>query len=250
MNIILLETGEVKDQKAVLADDRARHIVKVLRSIPGDTVKVGMVNGKIGSGTIKQLSSTPPYRVVIAVRLEQEPPPTPPLDILLALPRPIMLRRILSQVATLGIGHLYVVNANRVEKSFWNGSITNADSCRNYFLDGLAQAVDTRLPGISFHRGFKPFMEDFARLAPGYKLLLLAHPNCRDTLAEVFRPGCGRILLAIGPEGGWVDYEMDRMREAGFSMFSIGSRILKVETAVTALHSMVSLLNSQSFRRY
>ncbi len=245
MNIILLEPDEMEGKTAVLRDDRARHIVKVLRLIPGDTVKVGMINGKLGSGIIKQLSSSQPYSATLDVRLEHDPPHAPPVDILLALPRPIMFRRILSQLATLGIGHLYVVNANRVEKSFWNGSITNEESCRKYFLDGLAQAMDTRLPGISFHRGFKPFMEEFAQLAAAYKLLLLAHPDCRDTIVEVFKPGRGRILLAIGPEGGWVDYEVKRMIEAGFSMFSIGVRILKVETAVTALHSMVSLMNSR-----
>ena len=245
MNIILLEPSEVVDQTIVLDGSRAKHIIKVLRSNPGDRLKVGMINGKIGGGLIKFLSARQPYSVTLAVRFEREPPPVPAIDILLALPRPIMLRRILSQVATLGIGHLYVVNANRVEKSFWNGSITKVQSCRKYFLDGLEQAGDTRLPGISFHRGFKPFMEEFARLIPVYKQLLLAHPDCSISITEAFQTGTGRTLLAIGPEGGWVDYELNRLGEAGFSMFSLGSRILKVETAVTALHSMVSLLNEE-----
>lgn len=243
MNIILLEPEEVVNDTTLLHGDRAKHIVKVLRSSPGDTVKVGVVNGKSGYGVIKLISARQPYSVSLDISLVTEPSTRRPIDILLALPRPIMLRRILSQVATLGIGHLFVVNANRVEKSFWNASLIDSASCRTFFLDGLGQAGDTRLPEVSFHRGFRPFIEgDFLNIRADYTQLLLAHPDCNATLTEVFQSGNGRRLLAIGPEGGWVEYELARMLEAGFNMFSLGDRILKVDTAVTALHSMISLL--------
>lgn len=243
MNIILFEQEEITGISLLLTGERARHIVRVLRAVPGDTVKVGIINGKIGQGTIVEQQVKQPYSVRLDVVFEQEPAPAPLIDIMLALPRPIMFRRILSQAAALGIGHLFVVNAKRVEKSFWSGSMIDPLVCRKYLVEGLEQAVDTMLPSLTFHKGFKPFIEeDLIRLDSRYDQMLVAHPASTRSLRSVYRPGNGKTLLAIGPEGGWVDYELERMTEAGFGIFSMGPRILKVETAVTALHSALSTL--------
>ena len=247
MNIVLLESQEILGQTVHLEGRRAQHIVKVLRSKPGDEIRVGCINGKIGYGVIKNTNPRQPYSVALEISLEHSPEPTPLIDIILALPRPIMFKRILSHASALGVGSLYVVNASRVEKSFWDASVIQEDFCRKHLILGLEQAVDTRLPSVSFHKGFKPFVESkLPGITNGYLNLLLAHPGHQNTLSEIFSKQPGRTLLAIGPEGGWVDYEQTRMQEAGFSIFSIGPRILNVETAVTALHSMVSLLSSNS----
>jgi len=243
MNIILLEPQEAVTKYVTLSGDRAHHIVKVLRSVSGDTIRVGVVNGMMGSAVVRHLSHRKPFEAELELCLNEEPPLRPAIDVLLALPRPIMFKRIISQLTALGIGHLYVVNANRVEKSFWDASLMADTSLRSHLLSGLEQAVDTRLPGVSFHKGFRPFVEQMLpTIRADYKQMLLAHPLCTGRLTDIFKAGPGRVLLAIGPEGGWVDFEIDRLTEAGFTGFSLGSRILKVETAVTAVHSMVSLL--------
>lgn len=245
MNIVLFESQEIVGNTVFLEGRRAQHIVKVLRAKPGDNVRVGCINGKMGCGVIKNSNPRQPYSVVLEISLKQSPEPTPQIDIILALPRPVMFKRILRHATALGIGRLYVVNANRVEKSFWDASVMQESFYRKHLIRGLEQAVDTRLPTISFHKGFKPFVEStLPIMSSGYRNLLLAHPDVKSTLSVIFSNQSGRTLLAVGPEGGWVDYERARMQEAGFSMFSIGPRILDVETAVAALHGMVSLLSS------
>ena len=103
--------------------------------------------------------------------------------------------------------------------------------------------MDTRLPEVRCFTRFKPFVED---VLPGiiqeYSHCLLAHPSGNRTLKEVLTGNPGRILLAVGPEGGWVKYEVGKFLEQGFSAFTIGERILKVDTAVISLHGRVSAL--------
>jgi 16S rRNA (uracil1498-N3)-methyltransferase len=243
MNIILIAAEEVIDDRVVLADHRAQHIVKVLRSNPEDTVRVGIINGRKGTGRILNISDGRPFRVELALDLREEAAPRPKIDLLLALPRPIMLKRIFSQAAALGFGSIILINANRVEKSFWEATLLSGESTRTHLLHGLEQAVDTRLPEVRTFSRFKPFVED---MLPGmmrdYSHCLLAHPVGVRTLKEVLTGSRDRILLAVGPEGGWVDYEVKRFLEKGFSAFTMGERILKVDTAVISLHGRVSAL--------
>jgi len=226
MNIILLESHEIADCQVRLTGRRADHIIDVLRARPGDLIKIGIINGKVGHGTIKELQRGRPRSVAATVVLDSDPPPAPPIDVVLALPRPIMLKRILGQLAALGIGHLYLVNAQRVEKSFWDASVLGEQNRRQLLLQGLEQAVDTMLPQVTVHRGFRPFVEnELVRLAGRYKQLVVAHPGDAPTPLDCYRPGPGRILLAVGPEGGWNEFEIDSLVRAGFSRVFSGSKL-------------------------
>ncbi|MGB3210601.1 MAG: 16S rRNA (uracil(1498)-N(3))-methyltransferase [Desulforhopalus sp.] len=243
MNIILAEVDEVDaDCRLTLTEDRAKHIVKVLRAEVGDRVRVGVINGEMGTGTISAMKKKYPFSVDLDLDLSEGPRSVACLDLILALPRPIMLKRILSQVTTLGVGTIHLVNAHRVEKSFWEAGILHPQEYRVHLLHGLEQAVDTRLPDIQIHRQFKTFVEDFLPVhSEKYHQLLLAHPTGGQRLAKVVE-NKGRIALAVGPEGGWVDFEVKKFQEQGFCSCTIGERILKVDTAVIALHGGISAL--------
>ena len=242
MNIILFDKDEIDRNTVIMRDDRARHIVKVLRSKLGDTVKVGMIDGRVGIGVIKKIVNQQPYCVHLNVSLNAKIKDEPCIDLLLAMPRPIMLKRIFSQATELGVGSFFIVNAKRVEKSFWDSNVLEANNYRTHLLKGLEQAVDTKVPAVYFFKGFKPFMDkQLPMMKERYRHMLLAHPSCSQTVGQVLQNPAGRTLLAIGPEGGWIDYEVKKMKEAGFKGFSIGNRILRVDTAVVALHSMVSV---------
>lgn len=240
MNIILIEKSELIDNRVVLKDHRGKHIVKVLQSRVGDTLRLGVVDGNMGEAKVIALHAKYPFRVELAVELSCKPEPAPAIDLLLALPRPIMLKRILSQVTALGVGRIYIVNANRVEKSFWNAGALDAAEYRQHLILGLEQAVDTRLPEIQIRRRFRPFVEDeLPRIATAYGPLLLAHPDGGSSLSACMQGNGGRVLYAVGPEGGWVDFEIDLFKKAGMQTFSMGPRILKVDTATVAIHSRI-----------
>jgi len=245
MNIILLDKDEINGDHTTLKDHRAEHIVKVLRSSRGDRVTVGIINGKTGYGIIKEIVGRKPYLVKLQLAMERYPDIAPPIDILLALPRPIVFKRIISHLTTLGVRRILVVNAAKVEKSYWESSVVSENGWQRHVREGLEQAVDTRLVDISFYRGFKPFMQE---IVPGikdrYQQMLVAHPHTTNSLAEVFRAGASPVLLAIGPEGGWNEYELDQMEIMGFDQFTLGARVLRVETAVNAMHGAISMLRS------
>ncbi len=230
MNILLFDASDRVDELRIrVDDDRLRHLVAVHRSAVGDTLRVGEIDGRIGMATIEALG---PQEAVLRVELQREPPPKLPITVLLALPRPKMLRRILRSVAEFGVSELHLINSARVEKSFWQSPLLQQERIRNYLLQGLEQAGDTRLPAVHLHKRFKPWIEDeFPALAAG-KSLLLAHPGnhppCPSTLTA-------DTLLAIGPEGGFVPYEVEQFEKAGCEIVSLGPRILRVENAVSAL---------------
>jgi 16S rRNA (uracil1498-N3)-methyltransferase len=221
----------------ILADRRAAHLVKVLQVQIGDTVRVGVIDGPRGSGRVQAVCARFPFQVELQVQFSGAIPERPPVDLLLALPRPIMLKRIFSQAAALGVGAIFITHAQRVEKSFWNATLLNPEEVRSHLLQGLEQAVDTRVPEVHVFERFKPFVEDdLPERLCGYSHLLIAHPGSANTLRSVIHRRPERMLLAIGPEGGWVDYELERFAERGFVPFSLGERILKVDTAVVAIH--------------
>jgi len=249
MNIILLEAVEVQENSTRLTDHRAEHIVKVLRADPGDKVRIGIVDGEQGIGTIVTINKKYPFTVELSLEFEEKNIEKPSIDLILALPRPIMLKRILSQVTALGVGTVHIIGANRVEKSFWEAGILDPDEYRSHLLQGLEQAVDTRVPEVFTHRKFKPFVEDHISTIKGsYGSLICAHPGGAKKLHEVISGPKGRILLAIGPEGGWVEYETSKFAEQGFENCSAGDRILKVDTAVIALHSRITALRDAQMR--
>ncbi len=243
MNIILAESHEIVDGKIYLKDHRAKHIIKVLGSRVGEQVRFGIIDGMLGNATILSLEPRYPFIVELEVELHLPKKSYPYIDLLLAFPRPIMLKRILSQAAALGVGSIFVINANRVEKSFWDAGLVDPVITREHLVHGLEQAVDTRLPRVEFHRYFRKFVEGILpEMAADYSHLLLAHPDSRKGLKERIMRKPKRVLLAVGPEGGWVDFEVEKFNNCGFSSFTIGERILKVDTAVVALHGQISAI--------
>lgn len=241
MNLLLAEPIEIVNQRITLTDHRAVHIIKVLRAELGDTVRIGVINGPRGTGVIEALHARHPRSVSLKLELTDIVQSLPRIDLILALARPIMMRRILSQATALGVGRFFLIHANRVEKSFWEASLLEEKGYNEHLRQGLEQAVDTRMPEVTFFRHFKPFVEDFLpTIASDYSHRLIAHPGGTHSLQEGLAGQHNRVLLAIGPEGGWVDYEVERFTEKGFVSCTIGSRILKVDTAVVALHSRIS----------
>lgn len=245
MNIILIDPDELSpaDNTVSLHDRRLRHIRKVLRSKIGDSIRVGLTNGLMGEALILDLSRD---RALLQVNAHTPPPMKKAIDLVLAMPRPIMLKRILAQATSLGIPRIYLIKANRVEKSFFKASLLEEENLTNCLRLGLEQARDTQLPELSVHPRFRPFAEDvLPTIAASCPVRLVAHPDSELLLPDAAPGSSGkRVLLAIGPEGGWVDFEIDKFREQGLTPFTLGPRILRMDTAVPALLAQIDLLGS------
>jgi len=231
MNRILIAPDELlPDGTVTLTDFRAEHIRSVLKARVGDEVKTGVLNGLIGSSSVEGIDE---QRVVLRTH-HTDMPLEPWFDLLLAVPRPKVLKRLLPQLASLGVGKLVLLNAYKVEKCYFSSQWLEPAHYTPLLIEGLMQAGTTRLPEVLIEPRFKPFMEDDLDVLFPNALRLLAHPgeakNHQWTLTEGQRP-----LLAVGPEGGWTDYELDQFLTRGFAPFSLGSRSLRTDTATIAL---------------
>lgn len=230
MNLLLLEEADfVAADRVVLQGRRLKHLHEVHRAEVGDNLRVGRLGDLMGSGTLQALSAD---QAEISVSFDQPPPAKLPLTLLLALPRPKMLRRVLQTVSAMGVPRLILLNSYRVEKSFWQTPFLEPEAIREQLILGLEQARDTVLPEVIIEKRFKPFVEDrLPALAVG-SLGLVGHPGDFPPCPRAVEQA---VTLAIGPEGGWIPYEVEKLQEAGLQPVQLGARILRVETAVTAL---------------
>jgi 16S rRNA (uracil1498-N3)-methyltransferase len=237
MNLILCEPDEVDaGGLATLTGVRAAHVAGVLRAAPGDTVRVGVVDGPHGHGEVLAVDGG---RVRLRVVLDREPPPRPAIDLLLALPRPKVLRRLWAQLAALGVGHIRLTNAERVERDYFDAHVVGEATYRPLLIEGLQQAADTRLPRVSVHRRFRPLVEDELGPAADGERRLVAHPGAPSPAGLADLPDAARVLLAIGPEGGWNPFELELLARHGFETVGLGPRILRTDTACVALLAVV-----------
>lgn len=238
MNLILLEPHEVRDSgEATLSDGRAVHLVNVLKGTPGSEVRIGLIDGPCGTGTVLSIGEG---AVTLRCLFESIVPPRPRVDLLLALPRPKVMRRIWAQAAALGVGQIILTNAGRVERNYFDTHWLAPEVYRPLLIEGLQQARDTRLPKVSIHRQFRVLIEDDLDRLFHSGLRLVADPSATRPAGAAAREGDGAdLLLAVGPEGGWNDFEIDLLKKHRFQPVGLGPRTLRTDTACIALLALV-----------
>ncbi len=239
MNRILFEKDEIKaDGTVTLGGVRALHILNVLGGEIGQPLKTGVVDGLAGTGVITSIDGeTVTLKVSHTVETK-----APWADLILAPPRPRVMKRLLPQLATLGVGKIVLVGAKKVEKDFWGATLLKEENFRPLLIDGLMQGGTTRIPELLTRRNLRKFVADEldAMFPTSYRLV--AHPYAQEGAKD---PGerKGRLLLAIGPEGGWTAEEIELLESKGFSRYSLGPRILRTDTATIGL--LVKLNNEE-----
>lgn len=230
MNLVLLSSEDfVSPQRVRLVGRRHAYIRDVHRAHVGSVLRIGEFGGRLGHGTVVAVDES---ELTMDVAFESDPPPPSPHIVLLALPRPKVLRRVLQCVAAMGVKRLVLFNTWRVEKSFWNSPVLADAAIRTELILGLEQGGDTVMPTVEQRRRFKPFVEDeIPQLIVGTRALV-AHPlataPCPHAVSEP-------LTIAFGPEGGFTPYEIELLCAHGFEPVSLGRRALRVEHAVAAV---------------
>lgn len=242
MNRILFEASELAaDGTATFADARARHVLDVLHGVVGQTLKTGTLDGAIGTAEILSVTSD-----AVTVRTRHDrPSPRPWIDLVLAPPRPRVLKRLLPQLATLGVGRIVFVGATKVEKAFWGAQLLKPEIYRPLLVEGLQQAGTSILPDVQLARNFRSWLaHDLDAAFPASHPRLVAHPYAAvgasssppvAATSAITPDANARPLLAVGPEGGWTDDEVAALEAKGFVRYSLGGRILRTDTALIAL---------------
>jgi len=230
MNMVLFEAGDfVGEDRVRLQDRRLDHVRKVHRVNVGDELRVGVLGGRVGRGSVVQIDEK---ILEMTIRLEADPPAPIPVRLILALPRPKVLNRVIAAASSMGVREIDLINTWRVEKSYWKSPRLSDENLRHQSILGLELAGDTVLPAIRLHRLFTSFVRDMSPQMIHGQLALLADPGGqREVPRSVSQP----LVLAIGPEGGFIQREIDTLCGIGFSAVSLGPRILRVETAIAYL---------------
>ena len=230
MNLVLLLPEDlVAPDLAYLTGRRLAHVRAVHRAQVGDELTVGLLDGNMGRGRVLRLDDE---ALELALTLDLAPPPKLPLTLLIALPRPKVLNRVVAAATSLGAARLVLLNAWKVEKAYWASPRMQTGNLREQLLLGLEQAKDTVLPELKLARLFRPFVEDElpGLLAGGTGLM--AHPGTGEAAPTAL---VAPVTVAIGPEGGWIEAEVQSLLRAGLNPLDLGLRILRTETALAAL---------------
>jgi 16S rRNA (uracil1498-N3)-methyltransferase len=231
LNLILLFQDDFKDCniRVRLQGRRLNHILEVHRAMVGDELSVGLLNDRIGTGKVVALSQS---ALELDVKLNRLPPSKLPLTVILALPRPKFLKRVLRSLSSMGVQRIILINSFRVEKSYWQSPLLSQEHLLQQLVLGLEQAGDTILPEILLKPLFKPFVEDELPDIASGTVSLVAHPDAdKSCPCGINQP----TTLVIGPEGGFIPYEIEKLAACGFQTVRVSDRILSVETAVPAL---------------
>ncbi|MBR7889101.1 16S rRNA (uracil(1498)-N(3))-methyltransferase [Marinomonas sp. A79] len=234
MNIILLDPDHTLDIGLYgLSARQQTHLTKVIKAERGAVLRVGLLNGQIGEGIYEPPSDIMPGHIH-SLNLTLSPPTPLPIVLVMALPRPNMLKRTLHNITAMGVKELYLIHSAKVEKSYWQSPVLQTESIEQCLLEGLEQAKDTIMPKWSLIPRFRPFVEDQLPSILEGKTGLLAHPyEAIPCPVDIQQPS----VLALGPEGGWNEFEVMKWHEAGMKSVHLGDRILKVETVVPVLLS-------------
>jgi len=232
MNIILLREDEISDNARVefpRSDRRFQHIKKNLRATSGDSVKIGIINGYKGIGRLKEKGNS--------IELEIQSMITPPpegLDIklILAMQRPKTIKKILQNATAMGVKKFYIIETWKVEKSYWNSPLLSKESLSEQLQLGLEQSGDTIMPEVIIKKRLKPFVEDELPAIIADSQALIAHPYSKSPCPHKASPP---LSVAVGPEGGFTDYEILKLESIGMKPVNIGKRPLRSECAVIAI---------------
>ncbi|WP_115025070.1 16S rRNA (uracil(1498)-N(3))-methyltransferase [Synechococcus sp. UW69] len=228
MNIVVLDRSDWRDEEHVrLVDRRADHIRAVLRAAVGDSVRVGELNGLLGHGRICAIDAD---SVVLRVELSQPPPPRHRFDVVLSLPRPKVLRRLFRTVAEYGVANLHLIQSARVEKSYWQSPLLAPDKVHDALLAGMERASDTVVPKVHQYRRFRPFVEDQLKDICAGRPCWIAQMGASLALRET---PPGDAVVMVGPEGGFVPFELELAQAVLAQPVHLGSRTLSVDTALT-----------------
>ncbi|MDF3130196.1 RsmE family RNA methyltransferase [Kiritimatiellaeota bacterium B1221] len=225
MNRILYKKTELAHDQLLLTDARATHILQVLKPVVGDRLRTGEIDGPLSEAEVLKLD---PQKVILKIT-DLEMPARPTLDLLLALPRPKVLKRLLPQIAAMGVDHLYLCNAERVEKYYFDTHVLEPGFLHKVLVEGLTQSGDTCLPEVEVVRHLPSFLDK----TPFPENRWLLHPGAAESLLNVEMVQ-GRSVLAIGPEGGWRERELNQFEMLHFQPLSLFDKILRSDTACIA----------------
>ena len=242
MNLLLLDRDETDTAggPTVLAGRRARHLIDVLGVAPGAALRAAIVGGPLGTATVVAVEPGAAPRVTVQfVATGDAPPPAVAVDLIVAVPRPKVLSRVVQIAAAFGVGAIHLTRSWRVDKAYMSSPRLAPDALALDARLGAEQGGAPRLPAVTVHDRFMAMLD----AVPRRPRSIVLHPRDAAPIEAALAPGVATpVLAAIGPEGGWIDREVATFVDRGFTVVEIARPVLRVEAAVAALLGQAALL--------
>lgn len=234
MNSLIILPNEINGDLAEMHAERAAYLMRAHQLENGIELRAGVWGGQRGHATVLEAS---PNFVKLQFKASEPPLPREPLHIIVAIPRPQTVKKVLHLATTVGAQALHFVRSDRVERSYLDSHILK-EGLQLELLQALEQACDTVPPEVHVHTRFRPFVEDtLPTLMRQYACArgLVAHTGADSKISPQPSSEQDGIFVAIGPESGWNDFEIELFAKAGFKTVSLGQRMLRVEFALAVL---------------
>lgn len=227
MNMILFESLP-EGCLIPASDERAHHILEVLKLKKGDTFRMGLINQSEGDATVTEISE----KSIGFSYVPKSVPTMHPVTLLCAQVRPICMKRILREAVSLGVQRIILCGSDTGEKSYLSSNLYKTGEYKEYLLDGAMQACHAGMSEVSFANTADGAIKMVREHCHGSDLIVLDNvvgsvPLSTATIGE-------SAVLAIGPERGWSDRERKLFSDAGYRPMLLGSRVLRTETACSA----------------
>lgn len=251
MNLLVLRPDEIRANHAVLADRRSQHVLGLLGKRAGDTVRAGVLGEGVCEAVISEADLA-----ASRVHLElgaRKPQSIPRTSLILALPRPKALSRIVQLAASFGIQRLDLVGARKVDPAYFSSPRLHPDRLLEDALLGLEQGGLVHLPTFGIHRALGSFLRG---LTPqGGQARVLFDPGAPTHLAGLLlgstaeeRAPARETTLAFGPDGGFLREELELFAAARFESALLTAPTLRTEVAVAAGLGQLALVRQLGFR--
>ena len=227
MNIVLLDPRQTETEIwSITSKRQLEHLKQHVDVQVGDSLKVGIREGKRYLTEIVEVNE---QAIKLKAVKEEVVPGKLAVTLIVAMPRPKVLRRLIMDSVTLGVEKIILLHSYRVDKSYWQTPFLQ--QLDQYVTLGLEQAGDTIAPKIEIYKRFKPFVEDvLPSLVTADCPAYVAHPYAEMKMPFAIDHPC---TIVIGPEGGFIPYEVDLLIKNGCQAVSLGNRILRTETAIS-----------------
>ena len=246
MNICLFEKSQI-DLPLSFDDERGAHILNVLHKKQGDDFTAGIIGGQSGVATITRIDETS-RQIFFEFKPTGDGKPLNPLKMIIGFPRPIQLKRLLRDIAALGISEVHLTGTELGEKSYMQSDLAQPQAAWELLREGTVQAGSTHVPEVFVHTTLVETLGSLSQLVLSYvegkgeQLICLDNVNPACALGEINFSSASGVIAAIGSERGWTDKERSLLEQSGFIRCGMGSRIMRTETAATVAGAII--LNS------
>lgn len=239
MNICLFKPEEIEAPLSV-KDERGQHIIKILHKKEGDTFSAGIINGRAGKALITKIENS---SIHFNFTPESEGKALYPLKMIIGFPRPIQLKRLLRDIAALGVSEVHLTGTELGEKSYMQSNLVEHGTAYQMLVDGTVQAAGTHVPELFLHKTLKECLSALQSSGAEELKLCLDNVNPAGSIMSVLQSQKEKpegVIAAIGSERGWTENERNLLESAGYYRTGMGPRIMRTETAATVSASVIS----------